>query len=191
MWGPIVVTVAPAGEPVALADTKAHLRVDGTDDDALIGTQIAAARAHVEAMTGTRLYTQTVTFKTDRWSDLLDLPTAPVQSITSVGYVDTAGDAQTLAGTVYAARIDGLEPSLVLKFGQSFPPIQDRSQITVTAVVGYGDGTGQPPAIVHAIKLIVGDMYAQRETVSDGSAVSVPVVAGVDALLCNHRKHLI
>jgi len=37
---------------------------------------------------------------------------------------------------------------------------------------------------------VVGDMYEHRETVGSG-AVSLPVAATVDALLANHKKHLI
>ena len=190
MWRPVVVTVAPAAEPLTTADAKAHLRVDHSDDDSLIAANVAAARAHVEARTGTRLYTQTVSFKTDSWDDLESLPVAPIQSITSVSYVDTGGTTVTLSTDYYEARLFGLEPGLALKFAQSWPPMQDRSLVTVVAVVGYGAAGTQPPEVMHAIKLMVGDMYGHRETVGSG-AVSLPVAATVDALLTNHKKHLI
>lgn len=191
MWRPVVVTVAPAAEPLTTADAKAHCRVDHSDDDTLIASYSAAARSLVEAMTGTRLYTQTVSFKTDDWSDLLNLPIAPVQSISSIAYTDTAGDVITLAGTVYETRLDLLEPRIVLKYGQTWPTIREGSLITVTAVVGYGAAGAQPADLMHGLKLIVGDMYAHRETVTEGAAVSTPVAATVDALTCNHRRHLI
>ena len=191
MWRPVVVTVAPAAEPLTTADAKAHIRVDHTDDDAVIGSIAAAARAHVEARTATRLYTQTVNFKTDDWADMASLPICPVQSISSISYVDIAGDVITLPTTVYETRLDLLEPSIVLKYSQAWPAIRMGSLITVTAVVGYGGAGAQPPEVIHAIKLLVGDMYAQRETFFNGSANAVPMAAAVDALLCNHTKHLI
>jgi len=190
MWFAPVITVAPAAEPLTLADAKVHLRVDHSDDDALITANITAARGHVEARTGTRLYTQTVSLKADDWSDLDSLPIAPVQSIASISYVDTSGAAQTLAASVYDTRLFGLEPSIALKFGQSWPAMQDRSLLTVVAVVGYGAAGAQPPETIHAMKLILGDLYAHRETVADGG-LSLPLAASVDALLSNHKKHLI
>ncbi len=41
----------PALEPVSLADVKAHLRIDGDDEDALLTAAIVSARVHVEAAT--------------------------------------------------------------------------------------------------------------------------------------------
>ena len=41
----------PTLEPVTLADAKAHLRIDGDDDDDLSPRAIVAARSHVESLT--------------------------------------------------------------------------------------------------------------------------------------------
>jgi len=189
MWRPVVTTVAPAAEPLSTADAKAHLRVDHTDDDTLIADNVTAARSHIEAVTGTRLVTQTVTVKTSVWAELASLPIAPVQSVV-ITYQDATDTTQTLAGSVYEARLDGLEASVVLKSGQAWPSTYPGSLVTVTAVVGYGVADAVPAPIVHAIKMIVGDMYAQRETAGDGSS-AVAVAATVDALIMNYRKGLV
>ena len=189
MWRSPVTTSAAAGEPLSLEDAKAQLRVDGTTEDDLVGDLIAVARAHVESRTGTRLVTQTVTVRTDDWNDLERLPIGPVQSITSVSYVDTDGEAQTVSADVYEARLEGLEPSLATKYMQTWPQSRSGSLVTVTAVVGYGAAGSQPPETIHAIRLILSDLYAHRETVGEG--VSLPVAASVDALLANHSIHLI
>lgn len=191
MWRPVVVTAAPAAEPLTTADAKAQVRVDHTDDDALIASLSAAARAHVESRTGTRLYTQTVSFETDDWRDLAILPICPVQSISSISYTDTAGDVITLPTTVYETRLELLEPSIALKYGQTWPTIREGTLITVTAVVGYGVANAQPPEVMQAIRLIVGDWYDHRATVDDSPKVAVPMAAAVDALLANHTRFLI
>ena len=118
-WGPIVVTSAPSTEPLTTALVKAHLRVDTSDDDTIIDAYTAAARAHIENSTGTRLVTQTVTFKTGSFADMARLPVGPVQSISSITYTDTAGDSQTIATSVYDTRLERLENSIILKPDQA------------------------------------------------------------------------
>lgn len=192
MWSEVVTTTAAAAEPLLLDDAKAHLRVDGSAADDEITDMISAARGLVEAITGTRLYTQTVALRTDCWDDLASLPVAPVQSITSITYTDTDGTSQTLATTVYEARLYGLSPQIVLKYNQSWPAIRTGSLIVIVAVVGYGVADTQPPETIHAIKMVLSDMYAFRETAQIGSvAGKIPSYATVDALLSNHRRWLI
>ena len=193
MWGPVVVTVEPAAEPVLTVDLVAHVRgpEDGQDDDLLDGYALAA-RAHIEQMTGTKLINQTVRFKATEWDDMEALPVAPLSAVASVTYTDTDGQSQTLSTNVYEARLDGLEPAIVLKAEQSWPSIRPGSQVIVTGTAGYGAaGSNVPAAILQAIKLIVGDAYLHRESTSDSPAMTAPVVATVDALLSNFRKHLI
>ena len=191
MWRAPVVSSAPAVEPLIVNDMILQMNAQGTPDEELIGKHITAARAYVEDYTGTRLITQTLTLRTDDWADLENLPVAPVQSITSITYVDTDGATQTLATTVYEARLYGLEPSVVLKYNQTWPTIRMGSQITVTAVVGYGGaGSSVPPAVIQAMKLMAADMFRFRETAQVGSVAGVyPVATTVENLLANHRKY--
>lgn len=58
----------PAQEPVVLSDAKAHMRVEITDDDALITALLLAAREHVEAVTGRKLITQKWRLYLDRFT---------------------------------------------------------------------------------------------------------------------------
>ena len=62
---PLQLVTPPAEEPVSLADAKLHLRVDFTDDDALITSLIAAARQAAETLTGRQIVTA-------RWKLVLD-----------------------------------------------------------------------------------------------------------------------
>lgn len=192
MWRPVVVTVAPVSEPITTEQAVAHCRApeDGTDD-AQLDDYVASARAHVEARTGTRLVTQTVSLKTDDWTDLANLPIAPVQTVSSISYVDTDGEVQTLPTSVYETRLDLLEPAIVLKWSQTWPTLRPGSLITVTAVVGYGAAGSQPAEVLQALKMIVEDFYEHRGSAADRGLMPAPVAASVDALLCNHTKHLI
>ena len=191
MWSAIVVETAPAAEPMTVEQAKAHLRVyDDDSQDALIGNHIAAARAHVERVTGLRLYTQTLTLRCSEWADLAHLPVAPIQSV-SVSYTDTAGATQTLSTAVYEERLYGLEPGLALKYQQAWPDIRPGSLITVEADAGFGDDGDQEPAILQAMRLLIGDFFSFRETASTTATSAIPTAGAVEALLANHRFHLI
>jgi uncharacterized phiE125 gp8 family phage protein len=182
VWYPHAVTIAAANEPVTLDQAKAQCRVEDTFEDDLLDGYIAAARAHVEAYCNTPLVSRTITAKCDSFCDFERFPLGPLASVSGIVYVDTDGANQTLAGTVYELRSDGLEASIVLKYNQSWPAIQSGSRITVTGAVGYA---AIPDDIIHAILLLIAHWFQNREAVGDGLAI-VPM--GVDALLCNHRK---
>lgn len=184
MWYPASITTPAAAEPVTLEEAKAHLRVDGSDEDALIEGVIAAARAHVEAYCAVPFATQTIEAKCDGFADFSRLPVAPVQSVGAITYLDTAGAPQTLSADVYELRADGLEASIVLKYGQTWPAVQPGSRITMVAVVGYA---AAPEDVKQALLLLIGHWYEHREAVNIGNIVTAVPMA-VDALLCNHRR---
>lgn len=180
MWYPATVTVAATDEPVSLVEAKRQVHAeDFADDDAQLGLLISAARDHVEKYCNTRFAAQTVTIKCDCFADMVRLPEAPVSSVTSITYVDTSGVTQTLADTVYELRADGLESSITLKYGQSWPTNQPKSRITVTAVVGYTDA---PPAVKHAMLLWLSSGYEMRENASADAWTTF------DCLLSNNRR---
>lgn len=193
MWRPVVVTDTPTEEPLTLDEAKAHLRVDASDDteNELIGAYLAAARGFVESWTSTRLVTQTVELRTDDWADLERLPVAPLSDISSIAYTTAEGDPATLDGAVYEARLEGLEPLVVLKSRQVWPSREAGSLIVVTAQAGYGDAGAQPPEVLAATRLVLGDLYSQRESVAGTPTASAAVAATVEALLHNHRLFLI
>jgi uncharacterized phiE125 gp8 family phage protein len=179
MWYPAVDTDGVSAEPVSLAEAKKQVHAEyHTDDDAHLERLISAARDHVERYTGTRIAERTVTVKCDGFGDFEWFPETPVQSV-AITYVDPDGAEQTLADTVYELRADGLNASIVLKYGQNWPAIRLGSRITVTAAVGYETA---PPAIKQAVLVFIADAFEQRENVkSDGRTA-------FDDLLSNFRR---
>lgn len=182
MWYPAAV-VAPLVEPVTLNQAKAHLRVDHSDEDALISALIKAARSLIENACGVRFAQRTgVAIKCDSFDDFARLPEAPVSAISSVSYVDVSGATQTLASTVYELRADGVEAAIVLKSNQSWPGIKYGSRITVTASLGYSEA---PEDICHALLMLVAYFYENRE---DAGSAASDLPFAVNALICNHRR---
>lgn len=178
MWYPSTVTTAPTTEPVTLDEVKKQCLVDSTDDDALLTRLIKAARSHVEKYCNAMWAEQTIMCQCDSFADFARFPAGPLKSVTSIGYVDAAGEAQTLAATVYEERKDGLEPSIGLKPGQSWPNIQPGSRITVTAVFGGA----VPEEVRHAMLVFVDSAYHARENAPRENWTVL------DVLLCNHRR---
>jgi uncharacterized phiE125 gp8 family phage protein len=187
-WLDPEVTIAPTADVVTRTAAKAHLRVDDTDSDALIDGYLAAAVSYVEQFTGLRLASQTVKLRAWGLEDCtFRLPAAPIQSITSIKYLDANGAEQTLDPTTYVSDLHGIHPTISRAFDKVWPAhIVQLGSVTITAVCGYADGT-VPTAITQAIQLMVGDWFANRETSIEGRFVAIEMVA-VDALLANFRR---
>ena len=98
----LVQTAAPSVEPVTTTNQKDWMRVDGSDEDTIIGNLAAASRAYVEMSTNRQMITATWVYKFDTFpqGDLV-LPISPLQSVTSITYVDTAGATQTWSNSLY------------------------------------------------------------------------------------------
>jgi uncharacterized phiE125 gp8 family phage protein len=180
MRAPVLVT-PPAALPVSLADMKLHLRVDGTAEDASITSMIHAARSHLDGWTGVlgrALDAQTWRQDFDGFAGALYLPLHPVISISSVTYVDAEGATQAVDPAVYTILRNGLGAYAVPRDGQLWP--QASGLVSVT----YIAGDGAPDAVKAAIKLIVGDLYANREAQVSGLARNQTV----DMLINPYRR---
>lgn len=185
MWYPAKLTQAATQEPVAPEDAKRQLRIDFEDDDEYIDGLIAAARDHVEKYCNILLATQTVEIKCDCWRDFSRLPVAPVQSVSSVTYTATDGTTMTLDPSFYEVRADGLEGEIVAGYGKQWPATQPKSRISVSTIVGYA---AAPSAVRHAILLLIGHWYENREAVTTDQKGLADLPMAVDALLSNYRR---
>lgn len=186
----LTLVTAPTVEPVTLAEAKTHLRVDGTDDDTLISALITAAREHVDGRDGwlgRALCTQTWDCHYDTFPDdgLLYLPLAPVQSVTSVKYIDPDGVQQTFSSDNYALGADlDWSPRVILGWDKSWPSIRAVPEaVTVRVVAGYAS---VPRPICQALLLLIGHWHEHREAVMEGTFREVPTT--VSALLTPYRR---
>jgi hypothetical protein len=123
----------PGEEPVSLAEAKAFCRIDGSDEDALLGALIAAARLHVESITGRALVTQT-------WRLLLDSPQGLVIPLPVVPVAELleAPDGAVLQGdsVLLAAAVSSLGIDYIAGYGGAENVPQDLKQ-AVLALVAY------------------------------------------------------
>ena len=181
---PLQLTTPPATEPVTLDEAKAHLKVDTTDDDTLIGTLISAARSKAEWNTGRAFITQGWTFAADGWpaDNVFELPFPPMQSVTSVTAYALDDTATVLDPSAYQVDMVSAPARLTLKAAAS-PPVNLRglNAVEIVFTAGYGDSESDVPALIReAILEIVADMYVNR-----GDAGEIPLAAL--ALLAPYR----
>lgn len=186
-----VLSSAPASEPISTTEAKSHLRVDSADDDTYIGTLITAARRYVEVTCGLALVTQTWDGSLDGFpsGDVIVIPKYPLQTITSVTYYDDDLSTSTVfSSTKYQVDAAKRPPRIVLKNGESWPTDSLRlsSGVVVRFVAGYGAAAAVPEDIEHAIKLLVGQMYAHREPEVTNATIARLEFA-VEALLSPYR----
>jgi uncharacterized phiE125 gp8 family phage protein len=100
-------TIAPAIEPITLAEAKQFLRVDNSADDALITLMITAAREAAERYLGLSFITQSWKLTLAEYlPETVPLRFGPVQSITSVTILLEAGGTQVLSASGYRLSID-------------------------------------------------------------------------------------
>ncbi len=99
---PLELVTAPALEPVTLDEAKAHLKIDVSDDDALITTLIAAARARAEWHTGRAFVTQGWRLWLDAWPcEPVEIPLPPLQSVSAVTVYARDDSAAVLDASAY------------------------------------------------------------------------------------------
>lgn len=186
----------PAVEPVTVAEAKAHLRVDTSDDDTYIGTLITAAREWCEQYLDRTLINTQWVMRFDKFPDSgiepVELPRPPMvasgtATAVTVTFTQEAGPTSTYSTAEY--RVDRLAtPGSILPiYGSTWTPHrQDDNAISVTWWAGYGaGGSSVPAAIRHAILMIVGILYEKRAAAESGSLNEVPF--GVKSLLDSQR----
>ena len=176
---PLQLVTAPTSEPVTLTEAKSHLRVTATDEDTLITSLIVAARQWAENFTGRALITQTWDYFLDVFADPIEIPLPPLVSIDSIKYVDNDGVTQTLAATEYTVDTAAERGLVRLAYGKSWPGTRTQANaVTVRFTAGYGAAAAVPGPVKSACLLMLGELYARRETALVGAPVaSVPVSA--------------
>ena len=182
---------APSVEPVSLSQAKAHMRVEHTADDALIETLIETARREAEGYLRCALISQQWDLRLDAFADVMEIELPPLITVDSISYLDSDGNSQTLATSVYDADIYRRPGRVTLGYGQSWPSTRATpNAVTIRFTAGYGTAASDVPAdIRHAILFLVADLYKNRESISFGQIPhELPVSAR--ALLWQHRAWL-
>lgn len=164
--------------PVTLEQARYHLRNEDLHfDDDLLRSYIRAAAAYVERTYGMALLTQTIKQYHSEFPCGSDTPLllriAPLVSITSIVYTDSAGVSQTWTASEYTSGRLDLGGFVVPNIGYTWPGSVAAlpNAVTVTYSAGFGAKPSTLPyPVTQAILYMVADMYTRRED----SVVALP-----------------
>jgi len=174
----LTLVTAAVTEPLSTGEFKDFARITDNTEDHLIDSWGLAAREKVEDDTRRALITQTWDWILDEFPDssgaVLTVPLPPLQSVTSITYVDTNGNSQIWAAADYQVDTDSTQGRIMPAYGQSWPSTRDQMQaVTVRFVAGYGDNAVDvPERLLNAMKVLVATWYENREDVIIGVAAN-------------------
>ncbi|MDE1186273.1 MAG: head-tail connector protein [Pantoea sp.] len=173
----------PAAEALALAETKAHLRLDTTDEDDLVTRLITVAREHLERSTGLCLMNQSWRLHLDSICEdgVIPIARGPVQTIESVMVYDETGSPSALSLDGHV--LDGFRRPARLMLPKPVRPGRAVNGIEIDFTAGFGaTATDVPDTLKRAMLSHVAQMFSCRGVVAaeDQPALIPP---GYDRLL--------
>lgn len=187
---PLVHLSGPALEPLSLAEAKLHLRLDGSDEDALVQSLITTSRAHIEAALGLALMTQGWRLVLDAWPEagVIDVPLAPIRAVTAVRIATAVDGIVAIEPSSFVLDQSGRPPRIGVRPGVVLPPAARLAAVEIDLTAGYGDRAADVPApIRQAMRLLVAHWYENREPALVGHEVTrIPLT--VSDLLQSYRQ---
>jgi uncharacterized phiE125 gp8 family phage protein len=168
---------APTSEPVSIAEAKEHLLIesDNTDFDSYIAVLIKAARKFIEKRTG-YIVNSVFALYLDEWpsDDFVYINRKPVSAITKVEYLPPSGTSFTELSTLaYNASGKHNPPVVYLREKPGLADSVNAVKITFSAGHDVAKSTDPVPEyIIQAIKILMRQMYENRQEEVTGTIVS-------------------
>ena len=157
----VVRLTSPPSLAVNVSEAKKHLRISETDveQDDLIQSLVEAGIEKVQRDTGKQLVTCAFRQEGCSFGAAAVLGYGPVTRVTSVKYMDTAGNEQTLDPSVY--EFDSGRQLVRTQYGEVFPEVADYpSAVKIEYVAGYGNDSGCIPRLFkNAVLLLAAQWF--------------------------------
>ena len=181
-----ILLTPPAVEPLSLAEAKAFLRIETSEDDPLIAAFISAARLHVETQTGLALITQSWRMVLDCWpaNGRIAVRPAPLQALTAARVFDFDGEA--LAIDIQAFVVDASTSTLSF-IPRALPmPTRIAAGIELDFTAGFGGAASDvPEPLRQALRLLIAHWHENRAIVAGADVAPVP--SNTAALIAPYR----
>lgn len=180
----------PAEEPIELREAKIHMSGEEgeTIEDEYIDTLIKTAREYVEKITGYALLDQTWSYYLNEWpaGDEIILPYPPLiwtVADSSITYTESDDTPGTMPTTDYVIDTNRKPGRIVLAYGKiwPFPDLHPMNPIRIKYDCGWTDPENVPATYKHIMKLMISDMYENREPTIIG--VSATTLKTIDRLI--------
>lgn len=178
----LVMTSPPAAEPVTVADAKAHLRIDGSDEDVLIASLLLTSRLHIETALSLALITQSWTLRLDGWPCRRDieLPLAPLRAVDEVRVKNASGTAVVVPPESYLVDLAARPARLIWNNVTPPAPQVPANGIEIDLTAGFGaSGDSVPAPLKHAILMLMAHWYEHRDPQEiGGDGARIPAAVG-------------
>lgn len=175
------VITGPQEEPLTVPEVRMHLRQpEISSNDAEIVWFIQAAREMVQNKLSRSLLTQTREATLDRFpsyceGNAIELPFPPLQSVTSVKYMDESQVEQTLASTEYSVDATGRRGRLLLGYGKSWPStLCNPGAVKVRYVAGWTNAAQVPQAIKQYMRGLIAATNGHRSLLQEKEMFLTP-----------------
>lgn len=164
----IKVITPPAAEPVTLGEVKAALKIDTDLEDITLTPLIKQAREVCEGLQNKKYITQTLDAYLDYFpSKPIEFrDCSPVQSVTSIKYIDCADVEHIVDTATYELDNVSLVNKIDLKYGKMWPTVilKSANGVIIRFIAGYEtkdvDLAGNVPEVIkQAIILQVKLLY--------------------------------
>lgn len=154
---------APATEPISLSDAKLYLRVDHTEEDALIASLITAARSRIEAIIGRSLINRSLVWRGPARATIC-LPRPPLVSVTRISVIGENDQGADVPPADIVVNTRGEPDSVHLAAGKNWGDyLPGFLSLEIEFIAGYGSAADSvPQPLRQAIMMLCAHMFEFR-----------------------------
>ena len=158
----IVTVEPPQDRAVTLEEARQQLRLDGHDEDLLLGAKLDAAQAELEQRTGLKLCEQILELSQEGWINEITVPVRPCV-VAEIRYTAANGATVTLPESHYIARKRHGFTRIRPASGKSWPELGEDGLIRITLSAGLDENDPDLAIARAAILVKTASLFENRE----------------------------